>query len=291
MIRNYSPLRYPGGKNKLTPFIRLIIQNLQITNGTYIEPFAGGAGVALSLLLDGTVSNIVINDYDKAIYSIWRAIKEEPLTLIQMIKNTPITTEEWQLQKQIYLNEKKYSIELAFAALFLNRTNHSGILDAGPIGGYAQNSKWQLDARFNKVALISRIEEIVKHKSRILVYNKDILSLLQNYIPQFDGNVFIYFDPPYYNNGRRLYKNSLLPSDHRRIRDAIVGTIFPWIVTYDDVDTIREIYSNCEIKKFDLTYSAANKGLASELMVFSDESICPTASQMKECGININLRA
>ena len=137
-MQMYSPLRYPGGKSRLSNFIKQSIFNLNMEHGTYIEPFAGGAGVALSLLLEGTVDNIVINDYDKAIYSLWRAIKQEPNALIEKIANTPITIDEWDKQKAIYTSSKSYSLNLAFATLFLNRTNRSGILTAQSI--------WRLDA-------------------------------------------------------------------------------------------------------------------------------------------------
>lgn len=143
---NPSPLRYPGGKNRLASFIGLVIQNLNLQNCTYVEPFAGGAGVALSLLLNGTVDNIIINDYDKAIYSFWRAIKKEPDALISRIEDTPVTIEEWHRQKDVYSSATSYSLDLAFATLFLNRTNRSGILNAGPIGGYSQAGEWKLDS-------------------------------------------------------------------------------------------------------------------------------------------------
>ena len=204
---NPSPLRYPGGKNRLAGFISLVIQNLNLPNCTYVEPFAGGAGVALSLLLDGTVDNIVINDYDKAIYSFWRAVKQEPAALIKRIENTPVTIEEWHKQKHVYSVATSYSLDLAFATLFLNRTNRSGILNAGPIGGYSQSGDWKLDVRFDKEALITKIAAISEHRKNIVVYNKDIISLLRNYAPGFGDNVFFYFDPPYYNKGQKLYKN------------------------------------------------------------------------------------
>ena len=212
-MANPSPLRYPGGKNRIAGFISLVIQNLHMENCTYIEPFAGGAGVALSLLLNGTVSNIVINDYDKAIYSFWRAIKQEPVALIKLIENTPVTIEEWHRQKNIYLSTNSYSLELAFATLFLNRTNHSGILNAGPIGGYSQAGEWKLDVRFDKSSLIEKIQAIAEHKQSITVYNKDIISLLRNYTPSLGNNVFFYFDPPYYKKGQQLYKNFFSISD------------------------------------------------------------------------------
>ena len=290
-MQAFSPLRYPGGKNRLSNFIGQSIRNLEIPNCTYIEPFAGGAGVALSLLLDGTVDNIVINDYDKAIYSFWRAVKQDVEPLIEKIERTPVTIDEWHKQKEIYVTSTSYSVDLAFATLFLNRTNRSGILTAGPIGGYAQVGEWKLDVRFNRESLISKIITISEHRNNIFVYNKDIISLLRNYVPRFGNNIFIYFDPPYYRKGQKLYKNFFTPTDHQRIRDVITNELHvPWIITYDDVDAICELYHSYAIRKFDLTYSAANKGTASELMIFSDIGFCPTSEQMSTQKININLR-
>lgn len=288
---NPSPLRYPGGKNRLAGFISLVIQNLNLPNCTYVEPFAGGAGVALSLLLDGTVDNIVINDYDKAIYSFWRAVKQEPAALIKRIENTPVTIEEWHKQKHVYSVATSYSLDLAFATLFLNRTNRSGILNAGPIGGYSQSGDWKLDVRFDKEALITKIAAISEHRKNIVVYNKDIISLLRNYAPGFGDNVFFYFDPPYYNKGQKLYKNFFNHQDHQRIRDVIAHEIVaPWIITYDDVEEIADLYDGFAMRRFDLTYSAANKGTASELMFFSDIQSCPTPEQLADNKITINLR-
>lgn len=290
-MSNPSPLRYPGGKNRLADFIRLVIQNADLKDCTYIEPFAGGAGVALSLLLDNTVDTIVINDSDKAIYSFWRSIKEEPEALIQLIYDTPITIDEWHRQKEIYVSSTSYSLEYAFATLFLNRTNRSGILNAGPIGGYAQSGYWKLDVRYDKPSLISKIQAISENKKRIRIYNKDIISLLRNYTSQMQGNLFFYFDPPYYNKGQRLYKNFFSPADHKRIYDVISQEITsPWIITYDDVPQIADIYKNFGLRHFDLTYSAANKGSASELMIFSDIKLCPTSEQLIKNDIHINLR-
>lgn len=290
-MANPSPLRYPGGKNRLSAFIGVAIQNLNIPNCTYIEPFAGGAGVALSLLLDGVVENIVINDFDRAIYSFWRAIKQDPQGLIDRIEKTPITIEEWYKQKEVYSSSLTYSLDLAFATLFLNRTNRSGILNAGPIGGYSQAGEWKLDVRFDRAKLISKIESIAAHRKHITVYSKDIISLLHNYVPRFVQNIFIYFDPPYYNKGQKLYKNFLTPNDHQRIHNVIVSEIYtPWIMTYDDVSEISSLYADYSTRKFDLTYSAANKGIASELMIFSDISFCPTERQLLEHQITVTFR-
>lgn len=290
-MTNPSPLRYPGGKNRLAKFLELTILNLNLKNCTYVEPFVGGGGVALSLLLDGVVENIIINDYDKSIYSFWKAVKCDSSALIRKIIETPINISEWHKQKNIYDTSKKYSVELAFAALFLNRTNHSGILNAGPIGGYSQSGNWKLDVRFNKESLIDKIEKIAYKNKCIKIYNQDIIVFLDRYIDRTDINSFYYFDPPYFNKGQKLYKNFLSPEDHKNIRDMISKNILsPWIMTYDDVPEIASLYSSYFIKRYDLTYSAANKGTASEIMIFSNSEMCPTTEQLKANKITINLR-
>lgn len=288
---NYSPLRYPGGKSKIAPLIKLIIQSLEQPEVTYIEPFAGGAGVALSLLLDGVVKQIIINDYDKAIYSFWRALKESPQALIELILRTPLTIEEWHRQKMIYSTQnKRYSIELGFAAFYLNRTNRSGILNAGPIGGYEQNGNYTMAARFNRDALVRRIQSIVAHKDQIMVYNKEIRSFIQKVIPRYMGNAFVYFDPPYYVNGQRLYKNSFSATDHANIANYIIAKVdCPWVITYDDVSELQKIYTGFPQRRYTLNYSAANKGKGTELIIFGSPQLIPTAEAIQKCMGNFQL--
>jgi len=280
---NYSPLRYPGGKNKITPLIRLIIEKAGCAGTTYIEPFAGGAGVALSLLIDGVVNQIVINDYDKAVYSFWRALKETPQELINLVEHTPLTIDEWRHQKEIYCTQnRRYSIELGFAAFYLNRTNRSGILSAGPIGGYDQNGNYGMDARFNREVLIQRIQEIANYRNQIIVYNKEIRSFIKGVLPKYQEHAFIYFDPPYYGNGQRLYKNSFLPTDHVDIANSIIsGVNCKWVITYDDVPELREIYSDFAQRQYYLDYSVANKGKGSEIIIFKSPSLIPTTDEVQ----------
>lgn len=289
---NLSPLRYPGGKSKLSPLLRYIIENRVENNiTTYIEPFAGGAGVALDLLFSETVDNIIINDYDKAIYSFWRAVTESPSKFIKTIQERPVTIEEWYRQKEIYNTQKdKYSFELGFATFFLNRTNRSGIINAGPIGGYEQNGNYLIDARYNKDALIKKINQIKKYKSKIKIYNKDIRRFIELVIYTQNNNSFVYFDPPYYLKGKELYKNFFLPKDHKEIKNSIINKVHcPWVMTYDNEISIAEIYKDYCIKKYDLMYSLANKGKASELIIFSQENLCPSNEELSENTIKIFL--
>ena len=171
-MNNYSPLRYPGGKSAIYPVIANAIKQNELKKCTYIEPFAGGASVALSLLIDGAVDQVVINDADKAVYSFWRAITESPAWFVEKIRNTPITVDEWRIQHAVFQQSTRYSKELGFAMFFLNRTNRSGMLSAGPIGGYDQTGNYKIDCRFNKDVLIKKINHISKYRKKIKVYNE-----------------------------------------------------------------------------------------------------------------------
>lgn len=287
---NYSPLRYPGGKNKIFPFVKLIIDKSGLTNITYVEPFAGGAGVALSLLFSGAVNHIVINDYDKCIYSVWRAILNDTNEFIKLIKDTDVTIEEWHRQKGIYLTQNnKYSLELAFATFFLNRTNRSGILKAGPIGGFNQNGNYLIDARFNKENLIQRICDIAEKKNQISLFNKDIRSFFKSYLPKYE-NVFLYLDPPYYKKGQELYKNFFTDKDHQEIAECVKQLTCNWIITYDNTAEITKLYEEQQCGFFDLSYSLANNVRASEFIVLSNDTLWTTEAELAENNININLR-
>lgn len=288
----YSPLRYPGGKGKLAPFMGFMLEKMNIKNGTYVEPFAGGAGVALMLLLEGYVDNIVINDYDKAIYSVWRAIITEPENLIDRITQTDVSVQEWGKQKEIYTTDNtKYSLDLAFATFYLNRTNRSGILKGGPIGGTNQTGNYKINARYNKEELIKRIRKIAAKKSNIKVYNKEVVSFIERILPAYGKDTLVYFDPPYYNKGHELYKNFFDKKDHAKIADLILNYVDSnWIITYDDTPEIIKLYRNQCLRRFDLNYSVANTGKSSEIIIFNNVDFCPSNGELINKKININLR-
>lgn len=264
----YSPLRYPGGKTILAPYFEKIISKNKLEKCTYIEPYAGGAGAGLSLLLQNKVNKIIINDLDSAIYSFWKSAVFDTNAFIDKISSTPVTLEEWKKQKNVY-KIKRIGFELGFATFFLNRTNMSGIIDGGPIGGMKQNSKWKLDARFNKKDLIGRIQNLAFFKDRIEVTNKDGIELLQEF-KRF-GKTFVYLDPPYYRKGDFLYLNSYGEKDHGNLAKFLnKKQNFNWILTYDNVGQIKELYKERRIRKFPIRYSARIRRKDSELMIFSD---------------------
>jgi len=266
-----SPLRYPGGKARVAPKIHEIINNISPRISTYYEPFCGGAGVALYLLLNDVVEYIAINDFDRAIYSFWRAVFFDTDKLVGAIEKAPLTIDEWRRQKSIYLNSSRYSVDYAFSTLFLNRSNRSGIISAGPIGGYKQEGLWRIDERFNKDKIINKIETVAKHKKRVKINNMDVRRYIRS--QKFGKECFVFFDPPYVNNAMRLYKNSLLFEDHVEISRSIKGIDeASWIVTYDDTNIVRQLYADCYITTLQIQYCAANKRIANELLICNENT-------------------
>ena len=269
-MNNYSPLRYPGGKTKLYKLIRDLLDNNDLIGGTYVEPFAGGAGVALKLLINNDVKRIIINDLDPAIYSIWYSILNFRDEFCELINNVEVTVKEWHKQKQIYLKGMSDNIlQYGFSAFFLNRTNVSGIIKGGMIGGLNQSGKYKIDARFNKTNLINKIYLISKYSDSIILYNMDANRLINGDYFKYYKKVFINFDPPYVKKGLQLYKNSFSEQDHRLLSHNISKCKKKWIVTYDVCPLIKELYGGYSFDIININYSAKNHIKAQEYIFYS----------------------
>jgi len=279
----YSPLRYPGGKNRLSKFISKICIDNNI-EGHYIEPFAGGASVALYLLMERKVNEITINDFDRSIYAFWYSVLNNTTKLCKLIEQTPITIEEWEVQKKIQLNKNKESLlKLGFSTLFLNRTNFSGIITGGPLGGIKQEGKYILSCRFNKNEIIKRIKKISEYKNRINLYNLDALELINRVNKTLlHKKTIFYFDPPYFLKGSCLYLNSYTEKDHLQLCNAIKKIKNAnWIVSYDNTDEINKLYSWVQNKIFfNLKHFAYNPRDGKEVLFFKDNLIVEKGLQL-----------
>lgn len=272
-----TPLRYPGGKGKLTDFIKLFLVQNNLINGEYLEPYAGGAGIALNLLIDGYVARIHLNDLNPAVYAFWHSVLHYPDELCQRIHDVSVSMDEWHKQKNIHLNPDQFTqLELGFSTFFLNRCNRSGILLAGVIGGKNQTGKWKIDARFNKENLTSRIERVALMRDQIEIYNLDSANLIGSVIPTLPENTLIYLDPPYYVKGKGLYQNHYVHDDHQLIANLVQTQItHPWIVSYDHAPEIMELYQNCTTIEYGINYSAQDRYTGAEVMFFKDNLIVP----------------
>lgn len=259
-----SPLRYPGGKGRLSGFMIEVFKESNLCDGIYVEPYAGGAAIALALLLSESAWRIVINDIDHCVYAFWKSTIDETDDFSRMISDTPINIDVWRRQKAVVADPDNHSIlELGFACFFLNRTNRSGILNGGVVGGVKQHGKYKLDARFNKKNLLKRIQLIAKYAGRIDVYNIDALDLLKRIAPTLTKKSLIYIDPPYYSKGDQLYTNFYKHQDHAHVAKFIKSIGTPWIVTYDNKPEIKDMYTEEKHFYFQLIYTAhmtRNKG-------------------------------
>lgn len=179
---NPSPLRYPGGKHKLYPYVAKLIEINDCT--TYIEPFCGGAAIPLELLFHNNIKRVILNDYDYSIYCFWESVLTDTDAFSKKIFDTSITVNEWKKQKQIRSTFSQHTpLEVGFSTFFLNRVNHSGIIDkAGPIGGLNQTGSYSIDCRFNKRRLINQIEKIALYQPQISIYNLEALDFIESVI-------------------------------------------------------------------------------------------------------------
>ena len=272
-----SPLRYPGGKRRLVNFVKTIIQQNDLLQSTYVEPYAGGASIGIALLLDGYVTHIHINDLDRSVYAFWYSVLYKTNELIRLIRDTPITMNEWYRQQKTQARAKKNPLlELGFSTFFLNRTNRSGIISGGVIGGKNQNGDWKLDCRFNKTELIQRIERIAEQRKNISLHNLDASVFIKTVLPTIEVNSLVYFDPPYYVQGQQLlYVNFYKPKDHRNVAARISKIKQPWIISYDDVPEVRLIYQNYRSLSYKLHYAAQSKYIGKEVLFFSKNLVIP----------------
>lgn len=270
-MRFNTPLRYPGGKGKLSPYVIKLLTMNGLKDIHYAEPYAGGAGLAINLLLSGNAKHIYLNDLNKCVYSFWYSVLNHHEELCKLISSANVDMNTWFQQKNIVENHEEADVvKLGFATFFLNRTNRSGILKGGVIGGKEQKGLWKIDARFNKENLIERIKNIARHKENIHIFNLDAIEFIDNICKPLPENTLIYLDPPYFVKGKGLYENHYKYDDHVRIANKVINELtLPWIVSYDNVREITDMYDKTRKICYGINYSVQDRYLGSEVMFFS----------------------
>lgn len=282
-MSNYrTPLRYPGGKQRLTPFIMEILAENGMIGGHYVEPYAGGAGVAMELLLDNKVSHVHLNDSSIQIYAFWNSILSRTEEFCRLISTASLNVDEWKKRREIVQHPIGHDeLEVGFSTFYLNRCNRSGILTGGVIGGLAQTGTWKMDARFSRNNLIRRIEAIASRKDAITLRNWDAEKFILKYIPRLPTNSFVYCDPPYFEKASRLYLNHYQRDDHARIAEVIQKRLTKkWIVSYDSADEILGYYYKRRTFLYDLQYNALRVYKGKEVFIFSDDLRVPVGSSL-----------
>jgi DNA adenine methylase len=283
---SHTPLRYPGGKGRLTPFIQSVFKQNDLLDGHYVEPYAGGAGIAINLLLCQYASTIHLNDIDKSIFAFWHSILNSTDEFTRKIHDVRVSMTEWRRQKAIQSDRENHTLlEVGFSTFFLNRTNRSGIINGGVIGGKNQDGPWKIDARFTKKELCDRIEKIALYKNRVRLYNLDASALITGVLPSLPQKSLVYLDPPYYFKAQDLYQNHYTHDDHVAIAKLVKNKLkIPWIVSYDNVSEIVKLYHSFPAITYSMTYSASDRYGGSEAMFFSRKMTIPEAKNPSQTG-------
>jgi DNA adenine methylase len=275
-MATHTPLRYPGGKRRLVNTVAKILEANGLRDIHYVEPYAGGAAIPLALLYDEYASCVHINDLSRPIFAFWHSVLNHTDELCDMISSARVTIPEWRKRREIYRHQADHSLlDLGFATLFLNRTNRSGIISGGVIGGLDQKGAWKLDARFGKESLIDRVRKIGRYRDRIKLYQMDALDFTINVIPRLGDNTFTFFDPPYFDIQRPLYLNNYKLADHQNMALAVQNIRQPWIVTYDFGALRHNLYSRRRHIVFGLKYTTQKRVQAEEVMFLSDDLVLP----------------
>ena len=265
-----SPLRYPGGKAALAGMFADLISGLGVLEPVYVEPYAGGAGAGVALLREGVISRLVVNDIDPAVHAFWQSVVGRNEEFVDWVRTVPLTVHEWQRQRDVYRSKTTETGLLGRAFFYLNRTNRSGVLNAGVIGGQDQTGNYKIDARFNRDTLVDRLTAIGLLADRIEVSDLDGRTVIRRY--GRDKNAFLYIDPPYVQAGSQLYLNAFDGRDHAALA-AIVNAVGPanWLMTYDVTPLVERLYASHFQCLLELNYSARYPGRAEELLVASSK--------------------
>lgn len=272
-----SPLRYPGGKASLAGYISDILEAHLLIGCTFYEPYLGGASVSLELLGKGSISNAVWVERDPLIYAFWHAVLSDPDGLCEAIDDLDVsikTWEEFQQYREVRTpRTRKYSLlELGVAGLFFNRTNFSGIIGAGPIGGRNQSSKYGIDCRFNKERIMEQIRSVSAYSDLIDLHYGDAIDFMRKNTEAIStGFSFTYIDPPYYSQGKKLYRYFYEEQHHVDLADFIGEQGYPWLISYDDHARIKELYAQNKIQPIYLDYNVKSSKRATELLISNIE--------------------
>lgn len=272
-----SPLRYPGGKGRIAPFVAQLLEAQPRRPSIYVEPFAGGAGVALRLLHDEYVDEVVLNDLDPGIAAFWRSVFDQPMELIELVRSRMPSLDEWHRQRTVYVEKSAGDLELGFATLFLNRTNRSGILTARPIGGLEQTGKWPLGARWKPEQLEDRIRRSARYSTRVTICEDDGIAVTTRYLG--DSETFVYADPPYMGKADGLYLDTLGRDDHQRLAATLRGAD-RWLLTYDTHSEVLDLYQGLRCAVFGIKHTAAIQHIGSEYAVFPDSLVVPSLERL-----------
>lgn len=280
-VRWVSPLRYPGGKGRMAGALaELFMAQFGLMDvEVWVEPFAGGAGAGLHLLERDVVEEVWLTERNRALAAFWRTVTAHPDDLVARVRSCEPDMGAWHAAREVLAAAEDGEafaddLELAFAALIINRCSRSGMVNSrvGPIGGKQQNGRWHIRSRWNADGIAERIAWVGKMGDRIRVSEGDAITR----IAELDGSVGIeeevvlFADPPYLVAGNKLYGAGMTFDDHKNLAHALTHCAARWLLTYDAEDRILGLYPEHRVLAYEIAYSANTRRIDEEYAVLSD---------------------
>jgi DNA adenine methylase len=294
--RYASPLRYPGGKARMAPWLTDVFDTLQwpMDVEIWLEPFGGGAGAALTALMSGRVPEAWIVEANPALAAFWTTVMGDGPALARRIENTTPTLELFQRAQQSVADALAGNpvdpFELGFAAFMLNRCSRSGMVipNVGPIGGKTQAGLHTIDARFNAPALADRVRAVHSLGDRFKVFAGDGIAFLED-LPEsgIEDEVFCFVDPPYIGVGNDLYAIGMDDALHRRLAEALNRLASPWLLTYDAHPQVPLLYPDRPVVQFDIPHTVGSSRIGSEYLVLGPGMALPDANPLGKGNIEL----
>ncbi len=268
-----SPLRYPGGKRRLAPYVAATLAENDLRPNVFVEPYAGGASVALELLHFDLVDKVVLGDQDALITSFWQTVVSDVDWLCEQVEQISLDLALWERMKVGRFRSRR---SMALACLYLNRTSFNGSLhpSAGPIGGKAQVSEYAIGCRFPRERLIQRLRACAAMGDRIEVAApQDAMRTLRetrDRAHRDERSVFFYLDPPFWSKSDKLYRRSFTELDHEHLADALHWVSDPFLLSYDPAPEVVELYKGhraATTALIELLYTGSARSAGRELVI------------------------
>ncbi len=265
-----SPFRYPGGKTWLVPRVREWLRCLDKKPSLFVEPFAGGAIIGLTVAFEQLADRVVLVELDDQVAAVWKTIlSDDNEWLAQRILSFELTSGNVlaELGKESPSTRQK-----AFRAILKNRTFHGGIMAPGSsLIKNGENGKG-LRSRWYPGTLARRIRAIAKVRHRISFIEGDGLAVIRKYTDR--NNSVFFIDPPYTAGGKkagaRLYAHHML--DHQKLFELATHITGDLLMTYDFADEVLALAVKHGFKTRTIAMKNTHHAQMTELLIGRDLS-------------------
>lgn len=263
-----SPLRYPGGKTWLIPHIREWLRRTDPE--ILIEPFAGGATVSLTAVMEELASRAVMMEIDRDVAAFWRAALEHGAELQERVRRFEPTVERVRELERL---APATLADHGFRTLALNRTRRGGVLAPGAsFCRKGENGKGVL-SRWYPETLAKRLAAIEKYAGRFVFMEGDGEKALPILLRGWGRKAAIFVDPPYTAQGgkragSRLYAHSDI--DHARLFAMLAEHGSNFLMTYDAAPEIVDLVRRHGFRAVRLSMKNGHHNRLSELVITSE---------------------